>query len=308
MMARRSLLLLCTAAALLLSGCASHTAPQEIPSPAETEPAERPLIVCMGDSITAGYGVYTDDEMYSAYLQTLLGDRARVEAYGIPGETLQEAAVYRSSALNAGADKVLLQFGTNDASPSLFRPDAFREAAETLLDTHIDALGADNVAFLLPPCVFPAGGDIASFGMSEEKLAQVREILTQYGDLALIWFDIGFTPTKKQANELYDMVRALQPGCLINSRIGCGKCDYTSSNDNEIPKDDKSGMLYETCATINDSWGYKPTDQGWKSAETIRANREHLKKIGANYLLNVGPDALGRIPARSADVLRAANA
>ena len=137
---------------------------------------------------------------------------------------------------------------------------------------------------------------------------QVREILTQYGDLALIWFDIGFTPTKKQANELYDMVRALQPGCLINSRIGCGKCDYTSSNDNEIPKDDKSGMLYETCATINDSWGYKPTDQGWKSAETIRANREHLKKIGANYLLNVGPDALGRIPARSVDVLRAANA
>ena len=52
---------------------------------------------------------------------------------------------------------------------------------------------------------------------------------------ALIWFDIGFTPTKAQSNELYDMVRRLQPGCLINSRIGCGKCDYTSSGDNEIP-------------------------------------------------------------------------
>ena len=142
----------------------------------------------------------------------------------------------------------------------------------------------------------------------EKSKPQVREILTQYGDLALIWFDIGFTPTKEQSNGLYDMVRSLQPGCLINSRIGCGKCDYTSSGDNEIPKDDKSGMLYETCATINESWGYKPTDQGWKSAETIRANREHLKKIGANYLLNVGPDALGRIPARSVDVLRAANA
>ena len=124
---------------------------------------------------------------------------------------------------------------------------------------------------------------------------------------ALIWFDIGFTPTKAQSNELYDMVRRLQPGCLINSRIGCGKCDYTSSGDNEIPKGDKSGMLYETCATINDSWGYKPTDQRWKSAGVIRANREHLRKIGANYLLNVGPDALGRIPARSADILRAAS-
>ncbi len=135
---------------------------------------------------------------------------------------------------------------------------------------------------------------------------QIREILTQYGDICLIWFDIGFTPTKEQSNSLYDMVRALQPGCLINSRIGCGVCDYTSAGDNEIPNDDKSGMLYETPATINHTWGYKPTDQDWKTPETIRATREHLKKLGANYLLNVGPDALGRIPARSADALIAA--
>ena len=135
---------------------------------------------------------------------------------------------------------------------------------------------------------------------------QVREILTQYGDICLVWFDIGFTPTKEQSNSLYDMVRALQPGCLINSRIGCGICDYTSAGDNEIPNDDKGGMLYETPATINHTWGYKPTDQDWKTPETIRATREHLKKLGANYLLNVGPDALGRIPARSADALIAA--
>jgi alpha-L-fucosidase len=135
---------------------------------------------------------------------------------------------------------------------------------------------------------------------------QIREILTQYGDICLIWFDIGFTPTKEQSNSLYDMVGALQPGCLINSRIGCGVCDYTSAGDNEIPNDDKGGMLYETPATINQTWGYKPTDQDWKTPETIRATREHLKKLGANYLLNVGPDALGRIPARSADALIAA--
>ena len=141
-----------------------------------------------------------------------------------------------------------------------------------------------------------------------KAMPQVREILTQYGELCLIWFDIGGTLTEAQSNGLYDMVRSLQPGCLINSRIGCGKCDYMSSGDNEIPKnlDDRKGMLYETCATINDTWGYKPTDQNWKSAETIRKNREHLRSIGANYLLNVGPDGLGRIPARSADVLLSA--
>jgi alpha-L-fucosidase len=65
-------------------------------------------------------------------------------------------------------------------------------------------------------------------------------------------------------------------------------------------------MLYESCATINESWGYKPSDQNWKSAATISANREHLRRIGANYLLNVGPDGLGRIPAASAAALLAA--
>ena len=140
----------------------------------------------------------------------------------------------------------------------------------------------------------------------EKSKPQVREILTQYGDLCLIWFDIGFTPTKEQSNELYDMVRKLQPGCLINSRIGCGKCDYTSAGDNEIPNDDKSGMLFETPATLNDTWGYKPHDQNWKSAKEIRRIREHLAARHANYLLNVGPDPLGRIPAKSEEILREA--
>ena len=148
-------------------------------------------------------------------------------------------------------------------------------------------------------------------------LPQVREILTQYGDLCLIWFDIGNTLTEAQTLDLYHLVRKLQPGCLVNSRIGCRRtgskkliCDYTSSGDNEIPKsiEDRKGMLYESCATTNDSWGYKPTDQNWKSPETIRKTREHLKSIGANYLLNVGPDGLGRFPANAVENLLAANA
>ena len=145
---------------------------------------------------------------------------------------------------------------------------------------------------------FPEDGkkDFSEYFYSK-AVPQVKEILTQYGDLCLIWFDIGMTLTKEQSNELYQLVRKLQPGCLINSRIGSGKCDYTSSADNEVPEGDRGGMLYETCATTNDSWGYKASDQKWKSAEEIRKTREHLKAIGANYLLNVGPDGLGRIPA-----------
>lgn len=137
---------------------------------------------------------------------------------------------------------------------------------------------------------------------------QVKEILTQYGDLCLIWFDIGSTLSEEQSNELYNLVRKLQPGCLINSRIGCGKCDYKSAGDNQIPNDDKSGMLFESPCTLNDTWGYKAFDQNWKSAARIREIREHLKVRGANYLLNVGPDYLGRIPGPSIDILRDASA
>ena len=79
-----------------------------------------------------------------------------------------------------------------------------------------------------------------------------------------------------------------------------------AGNDNEIPDDDKGEMLYETPATLNDTWGYKSFDNHWKNAAEIRRIREHLNSRGINYLLNVGPDALGRIPAPAIDILKGA--
>lgn len=137
-----------------------------------------------------------------------------------------------------------------------------------------------------------------------KSLPQVEEILTQYGDLCLIWFDVPFTLTTEQSRDLYKLVKKHQPNCLVNSRIGNGLGDYTSAEDNDIPDDDKSGMLFETPATLNDTWGYKSFDQNWKDANRVIEIREHLKALGANYLLNVGPDALGRIPAPAMDILR----
>ena len=139
----------------------------------------------------------------------------------------------------------------------------------------------------------------------EEKIKpQVTEILTKYGDLCLIWFDVPFTISREQTDELYKLVKKYQPECLVNSRIGNGYGDYTSAGDNEIPNDDKSAMLYETPATLNDTWGYKSFDNNWKSADRIIEIKNHLAVRGANYLLNVGPDYLGRIPAPSCDILR----
>jgi len=136
-------------------------------------------------------------------------------------------------------------------------------------------------------------------------LPQVEEILTGYGDLVLIWFDVPMTITAEQSRVLYDLVKKHQPDCLINSRIGNGMGDYTSTGDNEIPSDYKE-TLYESACTLNDTWGYLPYDDNWKDAAHIREIHEHLNARGINYLLNIGPDALGRVPEPSVNILRGA--
>ena len=137
-------------------------------------------------------------------------------------------------------------------------------------------------------------------------LPQVKELLTGYGELALIWFDTPQTISKEQSQILFDTVRHYQPQCLVNSRIGNGLGDYTSLGDNEIPAKKVGEGLFESACTLNDTWGYKSFDDHWKSPEAIRANRRHLNSLGINYLLNVGPDGLGRIPAPACDILKKA--
>ncbi|MDY6314226.1 MAG: alpha-L-fucosidase [Clostridia bacterium] len=138
----------------------------------------------------------------------------------------------------------------------------------------------------------------------EQKIKpQVKEILTKYGDLCLVWFDTPHDITPEQSDELYKMVKKYQPNALVNSRIGNGRGDYTSTGDNEIP-DDYKDTLYESACTLNDTWGYKPFDQNWKSAEKLFEIKNHLNERGINYLLNVGPDHLGRIPAPCIDILK----
>jgi len=138
----------------------------------------------------------------------------------------------------------------------------------------------------------------------EEKIKpQVKEILTKYGDLCLIWFDVPVTLSREQTDELYNMVKKYQPNCLVNSRIGNGYGDYISAEDNEHPEN-KDGMLYEAPCTLNDTWGYKTFDQNWKSPDDLYKIKEYLNSRGVNYLLNVGPDYLGRIPGPSVDILR----
>lgn len=133
---------------------------------------------------------------------------------------------------------------------------------------------------------------------------QMKEILTKYGDLFLVWCDTPQTISVAQSRELYDMIKRYQPDCLVNSRIGNGLGDYVSGGDNEFSMAGHDGRLCEAPTTLNDTWGFKYYDANWKDAETVINHRKQLNERGVNYLVNVGPDWLGRIPAPALDILR----
>ena len=133
---------------------------------------------------------------------------------------------------------------------------------------------------------------------------QVRELLTNYGPIGLIWFDTPKRMTLDQSRSLVDLVHALQPECLVNGRIGNALGDYGESRDNTIPMSALE-LDWEVPATINDTWGFKADDHNWKSpAELVQKLVDVASKDG-NYLLNVGPTAEGIIPEPSVERMRA---
>lgn len=139
--------------------------------------------------------------------------------------------------------------------------------------------------------------------MARKGLPQIREILTQYGPICVIWYDTPRSITKEQSEAFVNAVRKLQPDCLISSRVGHGLGDYGSTGDNSIPGTLRIGD-WETPATMNNTWGYKDNDTDWKSTKDIVHNLVDICSKGGNYLLNVGPTAEGVIPEASVKVLK----
>jgi len=124
---------------------------------------------------------------------------------------------------------------------------------------------------------------------------QVREILTNYGDIAVLWWDTPWGMNKERADMLLPLLE-LQPGIITNNRLceGVYRGDFTTP-EQHIPA---TGLDYdwETCMTMNETWGYKSYDDEWKSAETLIHNLIDIASKGGNYLLNVGPTSEGLIP------------
>ncbi len=130
---------------------------------------------------------------------------------------------------------------------------------------------------------------------------QVQEITSQYGPLAVVWFDLP----GKMPKELVDITKRNQPQALINSRIGAGLGDYRTFGDMQIPYENVNGR-WETVDTSNDSWAFAWYDTNWKSPKEIASRLISTVARGGTYMLNVGPDGLGRVPEANQRALRSA--
>jgi alpha-L-fucosidase len=133
---------------------------------------------------------------------------------------------------------------------------------------------------------------------------QVKEILTHYGEFpAVLWWDTPVDMNKERAEKLLPLLK-LKPGIIYNNRLGGGYKGDTETPEQFIPATGYPGRDWETCMTMNGTWGYKSYDNNWKSTTTLIRNLVDIASKGGNYLLNVGPTSEGLIPAPSVERLK----
>ncbi len=137
--------------------------------------------------------------------------------------------------------------------------------------------------------------------------ALVEELMTCYGTIDILWYDLpqGLTSDQWRMVELNAKVRAWQPGILINNR-GYTTEDFATPEQHAAAS--AKGRRWESCMTLNNHWGYCPVDTAWKSPRSIASTLATCASGCGNLLLNVGPDPQGRIPERAGEILRDAGA
>ena len=137
----------------------------------------------------------------------------------------------------------------------------------------------------------------------EKSIPQIRELLSNYGALGLLWFDMPGGLSRDETKSFMDEVRRLQPQCLISSRVGNGFGDFRDLGDSELSPGAIDGP-WEALFTHNDSWGFVRNDSDFKSPQEIVRLLACTAARGGNLLLNVGPDGTGKIPETSLTYLR----
>ena len=129
------------------------------------------------------------------------------------------------------------------------------------------------------------------------NLAQVTELVTGYGPISELWFDMG-SLTPEQSKDLYDLVRKHQPDCMVSGRLGNGFYDFAVMSDNYVPEASLQTAWQSAASIFGATWGYR----SWQKRENVEGKtREKLESLirvvsrGGNYLLNIGPKGDGSV-------------
>ncbi|SHM72360.1 alpha-L-fucosidase [Chitinophaga sp. CF418] len=141
--------------------------------------------------------------------------------------------------------------------------------------------------------------------INEVAVPQVKELLTNYGDVAVLWWDTPTNMTDEYAEKFNELLK-LQPNIITNDRLKRPNYpgDYKTPEQRIPNLSELDGKDWETCMTMNETWGYKSYANNWKSTETLVRNLVDIASKGGNYLLNVGPKADGTFPQESVDLLK----
>ena len=196
------------------------------------------------------------------------------------------------------------RFNIVDATP--FKRDVIRELSEACKRGGVHfGLYFSLIDYRLHPW-WNSNATPVTAAHHEYNKKQVTELLTKYGPISEMWFDMG-SLTSEQSHEIYDLVHKLQPDCMVSGRLGNDAYDFCVMGDNSYP-DYKIDAAWQTPASIFDeTWGYR----SWQKRDDVQGKRDQkllslLKVVsrGGNYLLNIGPMGDGTVVPYEADVLR----
>jgi len=133
---------------------------------------------------------------------------------------------------------------------------------------------------------------------------EIRELMTNYGKIDILWYDVAWPLDAAgwESEKMNRMVFELQPDIIVNNR---NKLPGDFSTPEQEIRSAQSGRAWESCMTMNDSWGYQAADDAWKTPKQVVRNLALCARDGGNYLLNIGPRGDGSIPENSVRILTA---